>query len=184
MYFFQELLTGNLVRQLYWRKSSLRLQRLPISLGRVVSLLLDKFSEIWTTERHLHHSDSSGIQTKNRYAWLQVVQWPTCIILCSIWWLYLRVVVLWMKHLEGIFSNVHSCRNRYTNQSQLWFKSHTETKLWKDRGGMRENLYLRSNSIYAWCMAASTLARAAWYPVPWTLHTEFLLSRQQEAQQL
>jgi len=63
---FQELLTGNLVRQLYWRKSSLRLQRLPISLGRVVSLLLDKFSEIWTTERHLHHSDSSGIQTKKQ----------------------------------------------------------------------------------------------------------------------
>ena len=44
--FLQESLTGNLVRQLYWRNNSLRLQRLPISSGRVASLLLDKFREI------------------------------------------------------------------------------------------------------------------------------------------
>lgn len=33
---------------MYWRKSSWRLQRFPISSGKVVSLLLDKFREIYT----------------------------------------------------------------------------------------------------------------------------------------
>ena len=45
--------TGSLVRQLYWRKSSLRLQRWPISSGKVVNLLLDKFREICTSIKTL-----------------------------------------------------------------------------------------------------------------------------------
>ena len=34
---------------MYWRKSSVRLQRLPISSGKAVSLLLDKFREVCTS---------------------------------------------------------------------------------------------------------------------------------------